>query len=242
MTRESIDAYDLPERVARYDRDMAVMHPNRPKMVQIALEVLPFHPDTHVKALDLGVGTGYFSARLLEEFPNSKVCALDGAEAMIELARERLRAGKTAVTFHVGDFLDVRRMFAGERFDVVFSSYALHHLTLDEKRAVVRDAASLLREGGWFLNADIIVAETPGVEERIQDIRVRGIVERSAGRDRRFGDWQRTRRHLDEMEAEEGDRPLTLREDLSVLREAGLEDVAVFWLEYREAVCGGQRG
>jgi len=38
----SIRAYDLPERVASYDVETELMHPNRSKMVAVALEVLPF--------------------------------------------------------------------------------------------------------------------------------------------------------------------------------------------------------
>jgi len=128
-----------------------------------------------------------------------------------------------------------------ESFDVVYSSYALHHLTRDEKMSVVRAAVSLLRPGGWFVNADIIAADTPAVEKRIQEIRVNGIVERARGADPRFADYEATRRFLDELEANEGDQPLTLKDDLQVLREAGLGDVAVFWLEYREAVTGGRK-
>jgi hypothetical protein len=33
MDKQSIEAFNLPERVSRYDADMAVMHPNRSKMV-----------------------------------------------------------------------------------------------------------------------------------------------------------------------------------------------------------------
>ena len=36
---DSIDAYDLPARVASYDADMDVMHPNRTKMVDTALRL-----------------------------------------------------------------------------------------------------------------------------------------------------------------------------------------------------------
>lgn len=39
---QGIAAYDIPERIASYDRDMDVMHPNRHKMVQVALDLLPF--------------------------------------------------------------------------------------------------------------------------------------------------------------------------------------------------------
>ncbi len=66
-----------------------------------------------------------------------------------------------------------------------------------------------------------------------------GIVERAQGVDPRFGDHEATRRFLDELEANEGDQPLALKDDLQVLRDAGLRDVAVFWLEYREVVIGG---
>ena len=241
MCQGSIDAYDLPERVARYDADMAVMHPNRSRMVEIALEVLPFGREEPLQALDIGVGTGYFTAKFLEAFPLASVHALDGAEAMIELAKERLGRRQQNVMFSVGDFRDLGRILAGQRFDVVFSSYALHHLARDEKRSMVADAVSLLRPGGWLLNADLVVAESARLEERIQDIRLRGIVQRAATGDPRFADYDTTRRYLDEMEAAEGDRPITLQEDLLVLREAGLEDVAAFWLEYREAVTGGRR-
>ncbi len=241
MAAESIDAYDLPERVARYDADMALMHPNRAKMAEMALEILPFDAGVPLRVLDLGVGTGYFAEMFLKAYPASRVYALDGAQAMIDLARTRLQDRADGVSFHVGDFREVGRIFAGEEFDVVHSAYALHHLTRGEKASVVREAASLLRPGGWLVNCDIIAAETRNLEERVQEIRVRGIVERAGGMDERFRDEEATRRYLDEMEAEEGDQPLTLADDLGVLREAGLRDVAAFWVEYREAVTGGRK-
>ena len=42
MTEQSIAAYDVSQRVQSYDADMELMHPNRSKMVQVAIEVLPF--------------------------------------------------------------------------------------------------------------------------------------------------------------------------------------------------------
>src|SRR3989304_1758928 len=152
MGKGSIDAYDLPERVARYDADMAVMHPNRAKMVEVALEVLPFGAEEPLSALDIGVGTGYFTARFLEAFPRAVQGVDTGAEAMIELSRERLGPRQESVTFAVADFRDLGRILAEQRFDVAFSSYALHHLTRHEKAAVVAAAVSILRPGGWLLN------------------------------------------------------------------------------------------
>ncbi len=242
MSQRSIDAYNLRKRVAAYDADMEIWHPKRSKMVEIALEVLPFESDAELIGLDLGIGTGYFTERFVKAFPQAKVHAVDGAKTMIDFAKTRLGGRGRRVSYHVGNFRDLGQLIAGiGALDVVFSSYALHHLTRDEKVSVVRAAVSLLRPGGWFMNADIVVADTPEVEERIQEIRVDGIVERARGIDPRFGDREATRRFIDELEAREGDQPLTLTDDLQVLRDAGLHDVAVYWLEYREAVTGGRK-
>lgn len=243
MNRKSIEAYDLPERVAAYDAEMELMHPNRPKMVTVALEVLPFEWDAPLRALDLGVGTGYFTARFLEAYPRSTVYAVDGAAGMIDLARARLGDTARSVHFRLGDFRELGALLPDvDELDAVYSSYALHHLTPDEKTSVTREAVGILLPGGWFVNADIILAEEGAVEERIQQLRVEGIVERAGGSDERFRDEASTGRYIEQMEAEEGDRPLTLAEDLALFRQAGLRNVAVYWQEYREAVIAGQKG
>ena len=240
MEADSIAAYDLPDRVASYDADMELMHPNRTKMVEIALEVLPFEADSPFRALDLGIGTGYFTERFLKKFPKAKVIGIDGAEAMLDLAKVRLGVLADKVDFIAGDFRRLSQLVSNqEKVDVVYSSYALHHLNRTDKLEVIKQALNLLKSGGWFLNADLIIAERPEIEKRIQEIRVRGIVSRTRGGDPRFADFQSTRRFLDELEAKEGDQPLTLAADLQVLKDAGLHMPAVFWTEYREAVTGG---
>ena len=91
-----------------------------------------------------------------------------------------------------------------------------------------------------MINADIVVAESPHIEERIQRLRVEGIVRRAQGEDERFSDLQTTRRFLDELERTEGDQPVTLAMDLQILGASGARNIAVFWQEYREVVYGGQ--
>jgi tRNA (cmo5U34)-methyltransferase len=242
MDQRSINAYDLPQRVASYDADMEIMHPNRRKMVEIALEILPFPRESALHALDLGIGTGYFTEQFLSRYPQSNVIAVDGAKAMIDLAKVRLGSKAAKVDFRVVDFRCLEQIgLREEQFDVVYSSYALHHLNRAEKRAVVAQTLMSLRPNGWFLNADIIVAESPQIEQRIQELRVKGIVERAAKEDARFQDPQTTRRFLEDLEKKDGDQPQTLLADLQVMHDAGVRDASVFWLEYREAVTGGQR-
>ncbi len=242
MTEQSIAAYDVSHRVKTYDADMELMHPNRSKMVQVAIEVLPFPRTAALRAIDLGIGTGYFTEQFLKHFPNSQVLGIDGAQAMVDLAKARLRSLASRVQFIIGDFRHVRQLAAeAGTADVVFSAYALHHLGRLEKERVLREVVQLLVPGGWFINADLIVADSPELESRLQELRVAGIVERAGGSDNRFADSVSTRRFLADLERKEADQPLTLAEDLALLRSSGLKNVSAFWLEHRELVSGGQK-
>ncbi|HET7293500.1 MAG TPA: methyltransferase domain-containing protein [Vicinamibacteria bacterium] len=233
-----IAAYDLPGRVAAYDADMDLMHPNRARMVEVALEVLPFQRDAELRAIDLGTGTGFLARRFLERFPAATLSAVDGAAAMLDLARGRLGPLASRVELVVGDFRRLDELGLPPEADVVLSSFALHHLTADEKRRLLREVASRLTAGGWFVNADLVVSESAELESRIQALRVEGILLRAAGRDPRFVDVSATRAWLEQMEAAEGDQPLTLASDLGLAREAGLH-AEVLWKEHREVVWGG---
>jgi SAM-dependent methyltransferase len=242
VNQQSIEAYDLPQRVASYDTDMELMHPNRSKMVRVALQILPFVGTAPLWALDLGVGTGYFSKQFLARFPNSRVLAIDGARLMVDLAKARLGDAAGRVDFRIDDFRNLKRAAVDlPAFDVVFSSYALHHLNGADKQSVVGQAIDLLKPGGWFVNADLVVADSPEIEARIQEVRVSGIVERACGKDERFRDASTTRRYLDELEANEHDQPLAMSADLEIIRRAGLRSASALWLEHREAVCAGHK-
>ena len=176
MKSTSIAAYERPARVASYDADMAVMHPNRHKMVDIALEVLPFDPATTITALDLGTGTGFFTAKFLERYPQASVISVDGSNSMVDLARTRLGALVERVDFRIGDFRHLQSIIPESAHgEVVFSSYALHHLNHAEKREVISQALRFLKPGGWLINADIVSNESQVIEERVQQIRVEGM-------------------------------------------------------------------
>lgn len=242
MDSSSSDAYDFPERVARYDRDMDIMHPLRSKMIEIGVEVLPFDAAEKLRVLDLGVGTGVFSKQLMTAYPKASIVAVDGAASMLDLTATRLTNLSERIQWVHADFRALPNQITGpEKYDVVISSYALHHLNPEEKQAVLNSVVYSMRIGGWLLNADLVAASSPEIERRIQMIRVAGVTARAPESDERFGNEQATRQLLDELEALENDQPLSLDEDLRILRESGVTNAEVFWREYREVVLGGSR-
>jgi len=239
---DSVKAYDLPDRVRMYDSDMDIMHPLRWKMIEIALEIIPFHQTQSLMALDLGIGTGIFSKQFLEKYQNSKIVAIDGAASMLENAKSRLGRLSHRVEWILSEFQTIpNTVTRPEMFDVVISSYALHHLNAQEKLSVLKSVVQAIKPAGWFLNADIVVADVPDVEQRIQEIRVNSVTERAPLKDKRFRNNVKTGQFLNDLEANEPDKPLTLNKDIQIIREAGITNAEVFWKEYREVVIGGFR-
>jgi trans-aconitate 2-methyltransferase len=91
-------------------------------------------------AIDAGCGSGRVSAELLERLPDGGLLAVDGSEAMVAKARERL--GDRA-TYLVADLAELE---VGDPVDLVFST-ATFHWILDHDALFARLHAAL-RPGG----------------------------------------------------------------------------------------------
>ncbi|HET9602121.1 MAG TPA: class I SAM-dependent methyltransferase [Acidimicrobiales bacterium] len=106
--------------------------------------------------IDLGIGTGNLSARLPA---CRRLVGVDVSARMLELAARKLGPRAELVQS------DVLEALAGDdRFDVVISTYAVHHLTVEEKGALVSAVASRLEPGGRFVVGDLMVAGRAAVE------------------------------------------------------------------------------
>jgi ubiquinone/menaquinone biosynthesis C-methylase UbiE len=103
--------------------------------------------------VDLGAGTG-FVALALAPLAGS-VLAVDISSAMTEsLAARAAQAGLRNVRTEVADLRTFRLPAAS--VDLVVSSYALHHLRDEDKRALATGAARWLRPGGRIVIADMM--------------------------------------------------------------------------------------
>jgi SAM-dependent methyltransferase len=117
------------------------------------------------RALDLGCGPGDIPIRLARAFPAARIDAIDGAAAMLELAREAVAAdpGVGARIHWVCARIPAPEATPGKPYDAVLSNSLLHHLAdpLDLWR-VVRDAG---RPGAAVLVMDLArPADVEGVD------------------------------------------------------------------------------
>ena len=88
--------------------------------------------------------------------------AVDFSPAMLEAARKRFAAESsvTVVTHNLDEPLP-----ALGKFDAVISSFAIHHLVHERKRALYGEIYELLNAGGVFCNLEHVASPTPRLHE-----------------------------------------------------------------------------
>ncbi|WP_028612501.1 class I SAM-dependent methyltransferase [Paenibacillus harenae] len=113
------------------------------------------------RILDLGAGTGLFSAYMRSKFPEAPLTLIDFSEEMLRQARARFQDDPN-VRYITGDYTTYPHT---ERYDAVVSSLSIHHLTHAGKKQLFRTVHGLLADGGVFVNADQAAGTTPYFDE-----------------------------------------------------------------------------
>jgi tRNA (cmo5U34)-methyltransferase len=115
-------------------------------------------PDHAGRILDLGTGDGRTLALARSVFPGSEGVAVDFSDTMLALARDRFDADPRVEV--VAHDLDQPLPDLGP-FDLVVSSFAIHHVDDVRKQALYREIYEVLVPGGVFLNLEHVASATP---------------------------------------------------------------------------------
>ncbi len=127
----------------------------------------------HSSVLDLGTGTGNLAV-LLDGF--DRMVCVDISAEMLGLARAKL-ATRSNVAYLQADLLQCFEGLEGERFDVVASTYAIHHLTEEEKLVLFRSILRLLEPGGRAVFGDLMFADDEDRRDYLSALRSKGEAE-----------------------------------------------------------------
>ncbi|HUX52403.1 MAG TPA: class I SAM-dependent methyltransferase [Spirochaetia bacterium] len=204
----------------RFDRDVerfSNLHTGQSSTIDsplvlelMAAAVSDLHP--HIdELLDIGCGAGNYALKVLHEHPGMAVTLLDLSEPMLVRAQQRLEeAGAGKVTAIQSDVRTVS--FDPERYDVVVTGAALHHLRSDDEwRTVMTSVYQALKSGGSFWCFDLVNHDIPEVD-RLMWFRYGEYLEASGGpayRDKVFS------------YIEEEDTPRSVTYQIDLLKEVG---------------------
>ena len=78
-------------KVAYFLANAATIVPRRAEQINLLTQLLPYPPDAAVSVLDLGAGFGAVTQQILEHYRRATVTCVDGSQAMVAHAAERLR-------------------------------------------------------------------------------------------------------------------------------------------------------
>jgi SAM-dependent methyltransferase len=245
--------FDWKSWVSRWEQMQAGYLVQRLERFAIMVQFVRDTQETVRKIVDLGCGPGSLMLKYLEAFPNVQVYGIDLDPTLLLLARECTAQFSDAV--HLLQ-IDMRNESWSDLLpkgvDVVVSATALHWLNATCLEKVYAGVASLLKQGGIFLNADHVGSSSPLIQRAWEKHREE---KRKIERDLKAEDWDRfwdaylsalggNAREIRQsaLGAWEGiEEGLPLAWHLDKLRQHGFSVVDCFWRSDCDAIYGGIR-
>lgn len=110
--------------------------------------------------LDIGFGTGTLAGQLYQQ--GCDVFGQDFSSRMIQLAQGKMPRAQ----LYQGDFsLGLVQELKQQRYDAIIATYALHHLTDEQKVAFLQELLSLLQDNGCIYVGDVAFATRAQLEQ-----------------------------------------------------------------------------
>ncbi len=110
--------------------------------------------------LDIGFGTGTLAGQLYQQ--GCDVFGQDFSSRMIQLAQGKMPRAQ----LYQGDFsLGLVQALKQQRYDAIIATYALHHLTDEQKVAFLQELLPLLQDNGCIYVGDVAFATRAQLEQ-----------------------------------------------------------------------------
>ena len=152
-SQPNINLWSSPQHALEY-LSRADSIPHRTEGEATLLECLP----THVhRVLDLGSGDGRLLSLVKLARPNVSAIALDFSTAMLVRLKGRFSSSKSVQVIN-HDLENPLPHFG--KFDAVVSSFAIHHLPHERKKALYGEIYTALNSGGVFCNLEHVASPT----------------------------------------------------------------------------------
>lgn len=240
MTEFNESRWANPEFVQQYRDNADIYIVERQKMFDIMKSFFRhfISPGGRTNVLDLGCGDGIVTGQLFMIDNDISATLVDGSEEMLVKARERLRGSGNVVYIRSG-FRDLHENnLINGVFDFIVSSFAIHHLDLHGKRDLFELVRSHLKNGGHFMNIDVVLAPSETLDRWYMKLWEQWMDDKRAALGMEDEpSWDVIRRYKDGEE----NRPDTLEDQLNALNDIGFKDIDCYYKYGIFAVYGGKK-
>jgi tRNA (cmo5U34)-methyltransferase len=240
MTEFNKTQWAKPEFIQEYTDSADVYIVERRRLLEI-LKSFYGHfignkPNSNI--LDLGCGDGIVIYELLKIDNSIKATLIDGSKDMLNKAKDRLKDFKN-VHFIRASFQEIlNKNIPLQVYDLIVSSLAIHHLTMEEKTALFKTIYAHLNIDGYFLNIDVILAPSDALEQWYLLLWKQWIAERKSFLGIKGNQYDDIiRRYKDNTD----NKPDTWGAQLKALQTIGFKDVDCFYKYGIFTMFGGRK-
>jgi len=110
--------------------------------------------DIKGRYLEIGSGPGILTQIIAAQHPDAEIIAYDISPEMIKLAQQDLSEMlKTKITYKIGDACDINSIKDSGKFDLIYSTFTLHHW--DNAELAIKNLYALLNDDGLLYIYDL---------------------------------------------------------------------------------------
>lgn len=232
-----------PELVRTFINEVRGGVPYAADQIAVMLRVIASGGRPVRRIADLGCGSGVIARAILAEHPAAQAVLVDFSQPMMDAARAALQNGQPTPIFAVADLADpdwVEALRGHAPFDVVASSYAIHHLSDARKQALYGEIFALLAAGGLFINVEHVASRTARVEALSDALMIDSIHAFQRGKGAEVSRDQVARDFVHRPD-KAANILAPVEYQCEWLREIGFADVDCFFKVFELAVFGGWR-
>ena len=171
-----------------------------------------------MRVLDLGSGLGFALDAILPKLPNAQITCMDVSGEMLKGLMARLSTERGRINTWHQSYVDAD--LGRSKFDLIISSFTMHHLMEAAKRSVYQKICSALADNGRYIELDGVASPE---QELSMKLEFEQQLSHQDGSDR--GEWN-------------FDLLLTIQNQERLLRQAGFASVEVPWTDVDETGRG----
>ena len=218
-----------PSWLDSYIASSDVLIVERYRILKILGDICGYHFDKcqNLRMLDLGCGDGIVTKYIREKYPHNTFTLMDDSLDMIEKAKENL-AGDDASFVHQPFENYISLPLTKEKFDLVYSAWAIHHLDIDRKGKLYEKVFREMRPEGLFIVMDTV--QPPTVRSEQWQFRMWTYWMNETLQKVGFIDDIGKYDHIPSMyKNQEEDKPSPLSQQIELLKKVGFKDVDCFF-------------
>lgn len=211
-----------------YDNYIRHVVPKYDEIQDAVLRAIPFADNDRFDVLELGLGTGETTIRMLSKFKRCRIDAIDYSDEMIQISARRLKNYSSKFTVFNQDFI---RFLPKEKYDLIISTLAIHHVRDKDKRLILKKVYNKLKYNGVFINGDMVMFNDEYLNQESEEIYTDFLRAHLT-----YGEYL-----LFKKRVSADDFPTNLEKHIEDMKRIGFRDVAIIWRYYGFAVYKGNK-